>query len=70
MPQKLIVAMPPDMDLSAQYTIQWAALDPTTGTGVSGVNVSNATMLVTLVGSSTVEALTVSPLWIPLPLDS
>ena len=70
MAQKLIVAMPPDMDLTAQYAIQWAALDPTTGDPVSDVNVSNATMLVTLVGATTVEALAVSPLWIPLPLDS
>jgi hypothetical protein len=58
------------MDLESQYTIQWAALDPVTGAPVSGVVVSNATMLITLVGSSTVEAVAVSPLWIPLPLDS
>jgi hypothetical protein len=58
------------MDLVANYVIQWNAVDPTDGSEVSGVVVSNATMLVTLVGSTTVEALAVSPLWIPLPLDS
>lgn len=61
MAQKLIVAMPPDMDLTAQYAIQWSALDPTTGDPVSDVNVSNATMLVTLVGTTTADALAVGP---------
>lgn len=61
--------MPPDYDLVANYQIQWAALDPVTGAPVTGVNVSNAAFVVTLVGATTIEALTVSPLWIPLPLE-
>lgn len=69
MSQKVAAGLPEGMDLASQYAIQWSARDPATGDPVSGVVVSNCTMLVTLVGSSTVEGVSVSPLWIPLPLE-
>lgn len=61
MAQKLEGGLPEGMDLEAQYTIQWSALDPATGAPVAGVVVSNAGMLVTLVGSSVASALAVGP---------
>lgn len=46
MAQKLTASMPPEMDLEFTYTIQFAALDPTTGDPVAGVVISDAAMLV------------------------
>lgn len=46
MAQKIAAGMPGDMDLVAQYVIEFAALNPTTGAAVAGVKVSNAQLLV------------------------
>lgn len=47
MAQKLTASMPEGLDLDASYTIEFAALDPTTGDPVSGVTVSDAYLTVT-----------------------
>lgn len=64
--------MPETMALDASYTIQWAALDPTTGDPVTGVVVSAAAMLVTQVTPGTAGDLatdTFVPLLTPIQLD-
>ena len=64
--------IPPGLDLNANYTIQFTALDPTTGAVVSGVNVSNASLLVDNLGGGdlTSQISDAEPLWVPLPNDS
>jgi hypothetical protein len=60
--------LPPDLDLDAGYTIQFAAIDPTTGAAVAGVNVTTGTLLVTNVaGGDLTPPDQTEPLWIPLP---
>jgi hypothetical protein len=43
--QKQTASMPNGLDLDSSWTIQWAAVDPTTGAAVTGVNVSNAAFI-------------------------
>jgi len=61
MPHKLTASMPEGMDLDASYTVQWAALDPTDGSVVTGVVVSDAAMLVTQVSPGTADDLSFGP---------
>lgn len=61
MSKKLTASMPEGMDLDGSYTLQWAALDPSTGADVAGVVVSQAAMLVTQVSPGTAEDLQVGP---------
>lgn len=42
----LIAGLPPNLNLPSGYQIRFAALDPTDGSAVSGVNVVNATLYV------------------------
>lgn len=44
MPQPLIVALPPDTILGDGCIIRVAALDPSTGNIVTGVNISNVSL--------------------------
>lgn len=44
MPQPLTAGMPPTLDLGDGYTLRITALDPTTGSQVAGVTVSNLAM--------------------------
>lgn len=73
MAQKLTASMPENMDLDGTYTVQWAALDPTTGENVGGVLIGNAAMLVSQVspgGAGELEGsgFTLEPLFVPLPI--
>ena len=52
MAQPLTVALPPSLELWGGCTIGVAALDPTTGAPVSGVDVSNVTIEVELTSGS------------------
>lgn len=65
----LTAAIPPGLDLGAGYVVEFTALDASTGAVVSGVNVSNAALLVTNVqGGDLAPTLPdVEPLWIPIP---
>lgn len=72
MAQKITASMPQGMDLDANYTIQWAALDPVTGADVAGVTINNAAMLVSQVtpgGFSALEADNFVPLLTPVSLE-
>lgn len=68
MAQKITASMPDGMDLDNSFTIQWAAVDPTTGANVSGVKVSNVGMLVSQLTPGGVEALAVGPFKL-IPVD-
>lgn len=71
MAQKLTAALPPDFDLGANFIVQLAAVDPTTGAAVAGVNVSN----VALMGKAVVAASAQDPgpdyvpLFLPVPSE-
>lgn len=72
MGQKLTASLPQGMDLDANYTLQWAALDPATGEDVAGVMISDASMLVTQVSAGTgldLENDGFVPLLTPLDLE-
>ena len=72
MAQKLTASMPENMDLAASYTVQWAAVDPTTGAAVSGVVVKNGAMLVTQVTPGSADQLAFGPFvpaFVPIPAD-
>lgn len=47
MAQKLTAAMPPSLDLGANYTVTLGARDPASGDPVTGVVVSNFSILCT-----------------------
>lgn len=63
--------IPPGMDLTDGYIIQFTALDAATGTVVTGVNVSNASLLVDNLGGGDLEAgfADIEPLFTPLPAN-
>ena len=46
MAQPLLAPMPPNTPLGNGYSIEFVAIDPTTGNAVSGVTVSNASIYV------------------------
>lgn len=46
MSKKIKTALPPNHDLGGSYIIEWDAVDPTTGATVSGVKVSQTSLLV------------------------
>lgn len=72
MAQKLTASMPQGMDLDANYTLQWSALDATTGDDVAGVLIDNASMLVTQVSDGTGADLSNDgfvPLFTPVQLE-
>jgi hypothetical protein len=68
--QKLTAAIPPNLDLGAQYVISLAAVDPASGAGVSGVIVSNVAIMATTVLPDIVAdqpAPPELPLFVPVP---
>lgn len=70
MAQKITGAMPDTLDLDVNYTVQWAALNPTTGAPVAGVKVSNAALIVTKVTPGSADELAFGPFvpqWVPIP---
>ena len=66
MAQKLTAAIPEGMDIDGGWTLQLAAVDPSTGAAVSGVTVSGIVLLVSQITPGGPEALKVAPLWIPI----
>jgi hypothetical protein len=46
MAEKLKAALPEFMDLGGGWVLEWDAVDPTTGASVSGVVVSNTSLMV------------------------
>lgn len=66
MAQKQTAPMPEYLDLDAAWTIQWAAVSPTDGSAVSGVNVSNAAIIADQI-QGTPDELSLTPLWLPIP---
>jgi hypothetical protein len=65
----LKAGIPAGLDLDANYTIQFAALSPVDGSAVTGVSVSNASLLVTNVSGGDLSSglADEEPLWIPIP---
>lgn len=61
MAQPLIAPLPPDLDLPSGYKVQLSAVDPTTGATVTGVNISQFSLLVTDVTGGGGSGLTVGP---------
>ena len=61
MSQKVNASMPPNLDLTHQYTISFAALDPASGAPVSGVVISNAQIHCDNIGTLPNEQLAVGP---------
>jgi hypothetical protein len=71
MAQKLTANLAPDLDLAEFYTIQFAALDPSTGLPVSGVTVSGCQIIADNIGDAPSEALSVGPfMLVPGPPSS
>lgn len=71
MPIPLVAGIPPDLDLADGYVIQFTALDATTGAVVSGVTVSDASLLVANLTGGDLEGgfADVEPLFTPLPAN-
>lgn len=73
MAQKLVASLPPDFDLPANFIVQFTAVDPTTGSVVSGVNVSNVAIMAAPVTPDTTDSepqfVPATPLWLPIPVD-
>lgn len=57
MAQPFVVAFPPDTDLTAGCTVQFVAIDPTTGNAITGVTVTNISIYADTTGDATLEAL-------------
>lgn len=56
MPQPLIVALPPNLNLWGGCVVRVAALDPSTGNVVSGVTVSTVTLEVDNLAGTDLES--------------
>jgi hypothetical protein len=54
-------SMPDNLDLPGNWTIRFAALDPSTGNAVAGVSVSGASLIVTNVGDGSDAELATGP---------
>lgn len=50
MSEALTASLPQLLDLPDGYVVEWAAIDPTTGSDVSGVVVSNVSIFGTMLG--------------------
>jgi hypothetical protein len=59
--QKLQGTMPQEMDLEFTYTIEFAAVDPTTGANVAGVVISGGMLLVDQLTPGGADALAAGP---------
>jgi len=65
-----IIATMPALPLTANCTVEWVAIDPTTGADVSGVTITNPTLYgVDLSGNVGETAVTPAPepLWLDVP---
>jgi hypothetical protein len=65
----LKAGIPPDLDLNANFVIQFAAISPTDGSAITGVTVSEASLLVdNLGGGDLTTGFDVGPIeWLHLP---
>lgn len=61
--------IPPGLDLDANYTLRFTALDPSSGAVVAGVDVSDASLLVDNLGGGDLTSgfADSEPLWVPVP---
>ena len=68
----LVGGIPPDLDLTENYVLEFTALDAVTGAAVTSVVVSNASLLVANLreGDLTPAVEFEDPLWISLPADA
>lgn len=64
-----LIATMPALPIGANYTVEWVAIDPTSGADVSGVTITNPALYgVDLSGNvGETHAAPVEPLWIDLP---
>lgn len=53
--------LPPDLDLPDGYTVTWAAIDPTDGSDVSGVVVSDVSIFGTALGAGSGQGFAAGP---------
>lgn len=52
-----VAPLPPDTDLTSGCTVEFVALDPTTGNAVSGVTVANVSIYADTSGDARLEAI-------------
>lgn len=67
-----LIATMPALPLVAYCTVEWVAIDASTGNDVSGVTITNPTLYgVDLSGhvGQTSEPPSAEPLWVPLPAN-
>jgi hypothetical protein len=71
MAQKLTASIPEGMDLDANYTVRFTAVDASTGDPVAGVTVSGASLLVANIsgGDLSTDLFDAEPLFTPVPVD-
>jgi len=69
MAQKLIADLPSGLDLSQQWVLQFDAVDPSSGASVSGVNISNVSIVCELVGAGS-GTLSLDPTALLVPVAS
>lgn len=64
-------SIPAELDLGANYILEFVAISPTDGSAVANVNVSSATLTVRNVGGGNLDALFTpdTPEWINLPQE-
>lgn len=67
----MTTGLPEALDLTKDYVIEFTALDASTGTDVTSVVVSNASLLVANVagGNLSTDNFDAAPLWVPIPND-
>jgi len=66
MAQKLSADLPPDLDLSESWVLQFAAVDPVDGSDIAGVTISNVSIVCEMVGGgSGTVSLDVEALLVP-----
>lgn len=69
MPVPLKAGLPPDLVLSAGYVVRLTALDPATGSTVSGVRLTDISVFVTDVGDTSTRGDTDAPMPLLVPSD-
>lgn len=68
-----LISTMPALPITADCTVEWVGIDPTSGADVSGVTVQNPTLygidLSGNVGQTTTPP-SEEPLWLPVPVDT
>jgi hypothetical protein len=67
-----LISTMPALPLDADCTVEWVAIDPTTGADVSNVKITNPTLYGIDLSGSSEAASTVAdtePKWLPLPVS-